>query len=131
MEVDNENKLSILLFRKYTRIELGSDEMERSRRTCSQLRGHVVADLCWVDLAFECSTVCPILPGLIGNLSEEARQVGKMVEHRYPSQPNPGPRPDGPLYKDDRIAKSQSAATPVSQISNMPLLRSECDRNKI
>ena len=32
---------------------------------------HLVADLGWVDLDFECSTVCPILPGLMG-----IRQMG-------------------------------------------------------
>ena len=36
-------------------------------KTSTQYRvAHLVADLGWVDLDFECYTVCPILPGLIG-----------------------------------------------------------------
>ena len=54
---------------------------------------HLVADLGWLDLDFECSTVCPILPGLMGIWQ---KGLGKTVEHRNPSQPSPGPRPDGP-----------------------------------
>ena len=30
-----------------------------------------------------------------GNLTEAARQIGKMVEHPNQIQPNPGPREDG------------------------------------
>ena len=58
----------------------------------------LVADLGSVDLDFECFTVSPILPGpwADGNSAEGSEQVGKIVEHRNPSQPNPGPRPDGP-----------------------------------
>ena len=41
-----------------------------------------VLGLALVDLNFECSTVCPILPG----------QLGKMVEH--PNESQPGPRAD-------------------------------------
>ena len=44
-----------------------------------------------VDLNFECSTVCPILPGLMGIWQ---KRLGKMVEHPNQSQPNPGPRAD-------------------------------------
>ena len=42
----------------------------------------------WVDLNFECPTVCLILPGLM-----EIWQ--KWLEHPKQSQPNPGPRADG------------------------------------
>ena len=49
---------------------------------------HLVADPGWVDLDFECSTVCPIQrPNSAwadGNLAEKAGQVGKMVKHRNP-----------------------------------------------
>ena len=51
---------------------------------------HLLVDLGWVDLDFECSTVCQILPGLI-----MAGQLGKMVEHRNQSHLNQGLRPDG------------------------------------
>ena len=57
---------------------------------------HLVANLSWVDMNFDYSTVCLILPGLMGVLAEAAGQLGKMVELPNPSQPNPGSRPDGP-----------------------------------
>ena len=48
--------------------------------------------LSWVDLNFECSTVCPILPGLVGIWQ---KRLAKMEQHPNLSQPNPGPRGDG------------------------------------
>ena len=39
---------------------------------------HLLANLGWVDLNFDCSTVCPILPGLVGIWQ---KRLGKMVEH--------------------------------------------------
>ena len=61
----------------------------------------------YVDLDFECCTVCPILPGLMGIWQ---KQLGKMVEHQNLSQHNPGLRPVGspcmpvltPLYRRRR-----------------------------
>ena len=41
----------------------------------------------FVDLDFECSTVCPTLLGPMGIWQ---KRLGKMVEHRNQSQPNPG-----------------------------------------
>ena len=38
----------------------------------------------WVDINFECSTVCLILPGLVGIWQ---KHLGKMVEHPNQSQP--------------------------------------------
>ena len=42
----------------------------------------------FVDLYVECSTVC-LTAWVDGNLAELAGQLGKMVEHRNPSQANP------------------------------------------
>ena len=57
----------------------------------------------FVDLYFECSTVCLTLHGPIGNLAEVAGQLGKMVEHRNQIQPNPGLRAHGtPCSADDK-----------------------------
>ena len=42
----------------------------------------------WVDLNFECSTVC---------WGRVAIQLGKMVEYPSQRQPNPGPQVDGAL----------------------------------
>ena len=49
----------------------------------------------FVDLDFECSTVCPTA-WADGNLAEAARLLGKLVEHRNPGQPNPGLRQGTP-----------------------------------
>ena len=49
----------------------------------------------FVDLDFECFTVCPTLLGADGNLAEAARQLGKLVEDRNQCQPNPGLRGHG------------------------------------
>ena len=57
---------------------------------------HLVANLGWVDLNFDYSTVCLIPAWADGSLSEAAGQLGKTVELPNPSQPNPGSRPDGP-----------------------------------
>ena len=41
--------------------------MARARATSFVYRvSHLLVDLGWVDLDFECSAVCPILPGLMG-----------------------------------------------------------------
>ena len=49
---------------------------------------HLVADLGWVDLDFDCSTVCPILPGLIrkqqkglGNWATQPRAETRWANH--------------------------------------------------
>ena len=65
----------------------------------------------WVDMNFECSTVCPILPGLMGIWQ---KRLGKMVEHPNLSQPNPGPRPE----ESPCIAVASGCIVP----SNPPLL---------
>ena len=44
----------------------------------------------FVDLDFECSTVGPNSAWADENLAEASGQLGKMVEHRDQSQPNPG-----------------------------------------
>ena len=56
---------------------------------------HLIADLGWVELDLECSTVCPILLGLMGI---RQKWLGKCVIWILwkQSQPNSGPRPDGP-----------------------------------
>ena len=38
---------------------------------------HLVADLGWVDLDFECSTVCPIMSGLMGIWQKELSKWAK------------------------------------------------------
>ena len=43
----------------------------------------------FVDLNFDCSSIC-LTAWADGNFSEVAGQLGKMVEHRNQSQPNPG-----------------------------------------
>ena len=60
-----------------------------------------VCGLGWVDLNFECSTVCSILLGL-------------MAQHPNQSQPNPGPRAGGPLGQPVDIIK-QLGNTPDQQ----------------
>ena len=58
---------------------------------------HLLASLGWIDLNLESSIFSPILPGLMyGNLAEAAGQVGKMVDGRNLSLPNPGSRAVGP-----------------------------------
>ena len=46
----------------------------------------------WVDLNFQCSTVCPIRPGLIGVWQ---KRLGKMAEHPNISQSIPVPGAHG------------------------------------
>ena len=46
---------------------------------------HLLVDRVRVDLNFECSTVCPVLLGLMGIWQ---KQLGKMVERPNQSQPN-------------------------------------------
>ena len=53
----------------------------------SQLNWAPGRGLDWVDLNFECSTVCPILPWLMGIGQKRLMQMGKMVEH--PIKVNP------------------------------------------
>ena len=55
-------------------------------RTNNYRVSHLPVHLVWVDVYFECSTVCPVLPGLIGIWQ---KQQGKRAE------PNPGARADG------------------------------------
>ena len=62
----------------------------------------------WVDLDFECSTVCPILPG---KLAEVAEQLGKIVEHPNQSQPNPGECADGTPWKRQIVIKWHNSKT--------------------
>ena len=54
---------------------------------------HLVADLGWVHLDFECSIVCSTLPGPMGI---RQKRLGKLMEHRNPNHPNPGLQADGP-----------------------------------
>ena len=49
---------------------------------------HLVADLGWLDLDLEYSTICPILLGWMGI---RQKKQGKLVEHKNPSQHNPSP----------------------------------------
>ena len=48
--------------------------------------------LSWIDLHFECFTVCLILSGLTGIWQ---MRLGKMVEHPNQTKSNSGARPDG------------------------------------
>ena len=53
---------------------------------------HLLRGLGWVDLKFERSTVCPILPD--GKLVEGAGQLYKMVKHQNQSHTSQGLRAD-------------------------------------
>merc|ERR1739842_245422 len=57
---------------------------------------HLVVHLGWVDLKFECSAVCLILPGLVGIWQERLGSWARQWNSQIPSQPNPGARPDEP-----------------------------------
>ena len=57
---------------------------------------HLVANLGWVDLDFECSTVCK--KNLLVLMGTWHKGLGKWVEHRNSSQQNPGPLPDRPPW---------------------------------
>ena len=52
---------------------------------------HLLQDLGRVDFDFICSTVCPVLFGLMGI---GQKWLCKMVKHPNQSQPNPGLRAD-------------------------------------
>ena len=55
---------------------------------------HLVVHLGWVDLEFESSTVCLILPGLVGIWQERLGSWARQWNSQIPSQPNQGARPD-------------------------------------
>ena len=83
-------------------------------RFCKAIQGVPSArGLGRADLNFECSTVCPILPGLMGIWQ---KRLGKMVEHPNQSQPNPGLRAHG----DTLSARKMSVSADL--LSNQPNL---------
>ena len=55
----------------------------------------------FVDLEFECSTVCPTLLVLMGIWQK--RQLGKLVEHRNQSQTNPDLRGHSSVQKSKSL----------------------------
>ena len=55
---------------------------------------HVQGDFCWVYFDFSCSTVCPVLLGVMGIWQKRLGSWAKMAEHPNQSQPNPGLRAD-------------------------------------
>ena len=52
-----------------------------------------VSDLDRVDLDFGCSTVCPVLLGLMRDRQNGQTRWARFPEHPNQSQPNPGPGP--------------------------------------
>ena len=59
----------------------------------------------WVDLIFECSTLCPILMRI---WQKRQDSWARSLEHPNQSQPNPGPRADGTPCKGLRKISSSS-----------------------
>ena len=85
------------------------------RETINKLQGVPCARrLGFVDLDFECSTVCPTLLGLMGIWQ---KRLGKMVEQRNQSQSNPGTWDRCPVHTSEtsfnpRSTSSTNAMTP-------------------
>ena len=56
---------------------------------------HLLANLGWVDIDFGCSTLCLILPGLMGNWQNWLSSWVRWWNIPNQSQPNPGSPADG------------------------------------
>ena len=60
---------------------------------------HLLANLGWVDLDFDCSTVCPILLGLVWIWQKRLSTWARWWNIPNQSQPNPGLLGDGSLCR--------------------------------
>ena len=73
-----------------------------------------VSDLDRVDLDFCCSTVCPVLLGLMRDKQNGQTRWARFPEHPNQSQPNPGPV----VFKIDSIPRNESCNCIRDEILN-------------